>query len=56
MVLAHNHPGGSVKPSQADLHLTRTLREALALVDVAVRDHIIVAQGQYLSMAEDGLL
>ena len=56
VVLAHNHPGGSVKPSQADLHLTRTLREALALVDVAVRDHIIVAQGQYLSMAEEGLL
>lgn len=56
VVLAHNHPGGSVKPSQADLHLTRTLRDALALVDVAVRDHIIVAQGQYLSMAEEGLL
>jgi DNA repair protein RadC len=56
VVLAHNHPGGTVKPSQADLHLTRTLREALALVDVAVRDHIIVAQGQYLSMAEEGLL
>jgi len=56
VVLAHNHPGGTVKPSQADLHLTRTLREALALVDVAVRDHIIVAQGQFLSMAEEGLL
>ena len=56
VVLAHNHPGGTVKPSQADLHLSRTLREALALVDVAMREHIIVAQGQYLSMAEEGLL
>jgi DNA repair protein RadC len=56
LALGANHPGGSVKPSQADLHLTRTLRDALALVDVAVRDHIIVAQGQYLSMAEEGLL
>jgi DNA repair protein RadC len=56
VVLAHNHPGGTVKPSQADMKLTRTLQEALALIDVSVRDHIIVAQGKYLSMAEEGLL
>ena len=56
VVLAHNHPGGTVKPSQADLKLTRALQEALALIDVTVRDHIIVAQGKYLSMAEEGLL
>ncbi len=56
VVLAHNHPGGTVTPSNADLKLTRTLQEALALIDVTVRDHIIVAQGKYLSMAEEGLL
>ena len=56
VVLAHNHPSGTVKPSQADLTLTRALQEALALIDVGVRDHIIVAQGKYLSMAEEGLL
>jgi DNA repair protein RadC len=56
VVLAHNHPGGTVKPSQSDMKLTRTLQEALALIDVTVRDHIIVAQGKYLSMAEEGLL
>ena len=56
VVLAHNHPGGTVKPSQADMKLTRTLQDALALIDVTVRDHIIVAQGKYLSMAEEGLL
>jgi DNA repair protein RadC len=56
VVLAHNHPGGTVKPSQADMKLTRTLQEALALIDVTVRDHIIVAQGKYLSMAEEDLL
>jgi DNA repair protein RadC len=56
VVLAHNHPGGTVKPSQADMKLTRTLQESLALIDVTVRDHIIVAQGKYLSMAEEGLL
>jgi len=56
VVLAHNHPSGSVRPSPADMTLTRTLQEALALIDVGVRDHIIVAQGKYLSMAEEGLL
>jgi DNA repair protein RadC len=56
VVLAHNHPGGTVKPSQADMKLTRALQDALALIDVTVRDHIIVAQGKYLSMAEEGLL
>jgi len=56
VVLAHNHPSGEVKPSQADLRLTRTLRESLALIDVHVRDHLIVAQGAFLSMAEAGLL
>ena len=56
VVLAHNHPSGSVQPSAADLTLTQTLRAALALVDVRVLDHIIVGQGQALSMAEQGLL
>jgi DNA repair protein RadC len=56
VVLAHNHPGGTVKPSQADLKLTRAVQEALALIDVTVHDHIIVTQGKYLSMAEEGLL
>ncbi len=56
VVLAHNHPSGSVAPSSADEHLTRTLGTALALVDVRVLDHIIVAQGASLSMAEQGLV
>ena len=56
VVLAHNHPSGQVQPSSADLRLTRCLQEALNLVDVRVRDHIIVSQGAYLSMAEQGLM
>lgn len=56
VVLAHNHPSGSIQPSAADLTLTRTMQKSLALIDVSVRDHIIVAQGQCLSMAEEGLL
>lgn len=56
VVLAHNHPSGTVQPSRADEALTHTLKAALALVDVRVLDHIIVAPGQALSMAEKGLV
>ena len=56
VVLSHNHPSGSVQPSRADEHLTQTLKAALALVDVRVLDHIIVGQGQALSMSEQGLM
>jgi DNA repair protein RadC len=56
VVLSHNHPSGSVQPSRADEHLTQTLKASLALVDVRVLDHIIVGQGQALSMAEMGLM
>ena len=54
VVLAHNHPSGSVQPSRADEQLTQTLKTALALVDVRVLDHVIVAPGMALSMAEKG--
>ena len=56
VVLAHNHPSGSAQPSKADETLTRTLKAALALVDVQVLDHIIVAPGEALSMADRGFL
>ena len=56
VVLAHNHPSGSTAPSRADEALTQTLKAALALVDVRVLDHVIVAPGQALSMAEKGMI
>jgi DNA repair protein RadC len=56
LVLAHPHPSGATEPSQADELITRRLREALALVDIRVLDHIIVAGGEALSFAERGLL
>ena len=57
VVLAHNHPSGVAEPSNADQLLTRELKQALALVDVRVLDHFIVAgQNQPLSFAERGLL
>ena len=56
VILAHNHPSGEASPSHADRALTRTLAEALALIDVRVLDHFIVAPGASLSFAEQGLL
>ncbi len=56
VVLAHNHPSGVAEPSRADEYLTQTLKTALQMIDVRVLDHIIVGQGQVVSMAERGLL
>ena len=56
VIFAHNHPSGAAQPSQADELLTRNLKEALALVDVKVLDHFIVAGNQAISFAERGLL
>lgn len=56
VILAHNHPSGVAEPSQADELLTRSLRSALALVDVQVLDHFVVAGAQTMSFAERGLL
>ena len=56
LIFAHNHPSGVIEPSQADEALTRTLKAALALVDVRVLDHFIVGGGDALSFAERGLL
>lgn len=56
LILGHNHPSGVAEPSVQDQALTRTLAEALALVDVKVLDHFIVAPGACMSFAERGLL
>jgi len=56
VIFAHNHPSGAAQPSQADELLTRNLKEALALVDIKVLDHFIVAGSQAISFAERGLL
>src|SRR3990167_8141931 len=56
VIFAHNPPSGAAQPSQADELLTRNLKEALALVEVKVLDHFIVAGSQTLSFAERGLL
>ncbi len=56
MILAHNHPSGVADPSQADHLNTRRLRDALALVDIRVLDHLVVGDGTCFSFAEQGFL
>jgi DNA repair protein RadC len=56
MIVAHNHPSGMAEPSHADELLTQTLKQALALIDVRILDHFIVAGAQTLSFAERGLI
>jgi DNA repair protein RadC len=56
VIFAHPHPSGVCQPSQADELLTRTLKDALALVEVKVLDHFVVSGGQSISFAERGLL
>ena len=56
LILAHNHPSGVAEPSIQDQALTRTLAEALSLVDIKVLDHFVVAGAQALSFAQRGLL
>ena len=56
VIFAHNHPSGVAQPSRSDELLTRDLKEALALVEVKVLDHFVVAGNQALSFAERGLL
>ncbi len=56
VVLAHNHPSGVAEPSRADEMLTQNLKAALALVDVRVLDHMIVAATGWRSMADLGLV
>ncbi len=55
VVLAHNHPSGVALPSQEDVMTTRRLAAALATVDVALFDHLIVADDDYVSLAQSGL-
>lgn len=54
LILAHNHPSGNIKPSEADRYLTRKIVEAGKLLDISVLDHIIVTTEGYCSFADEG--
>lgn len=56
VILAHNHPSGVAEPSRADRDITRTLIDALRLMDIRVLDHLVIGHGEPVSMASRGLL
>jgi DNA repair protein RadC len=54
MVVAHNHPSGSLKPSQADIQLTDKIKDAGKLLDIQLVDHLILTPDEYYSFADEG--
>lgn len=56
LIFAHNHPSGVAEPSQADISITRRLKNALALVDIRTLDHLVVGDSEVTSLAERGLM
>ena len=56
LIFAHNHPSGNLEPSDADKRITRQLKEAGAILEVPVIDHLIITQSSYFSFADEGLL
>jgi DNA repair protein RadC len=56
LILAHNHPSGNLTPSEADLAITKKIKEAGKILDISVLDHLILTETSYLSMADDNLI
>lgn len=56
IILTHNHPSGSIRPSEADIKLTKRLLECGKLLDINVWDHIIISENSYYSFADDGMM
>jgi len=56
VILCHNHPSGNLKPSEADIKLTKKLKEAGQMLDLPVLDHLIIGDEKYFSFADEGIL
>ncbi|MFA5588147.1 MAG: DNA repair protein RadC [Mariniphaga sp.] len=56
MILCHNHPSGTMRASDADLKITKKIKQAAQVMDISLLDHIIVGQNSYYSFADEGLL
>ncbi|HNW69624.1 MAG TPA: DNA repair protein RadC [Bacteroidales bacterium] len=56
IILCHNHPSGNIKPSEADIKLTKKLKDAGLLLDISVLDHVIVGDNAYFSFADENLM
>lgn len=56
VILVHNHPSGQVKPSDADIRLTKTIQETARILDIIVHDHLIIGENRFFSFREEGLI
>lgn len=56
VIIAHNHPSGIAEPSQSDLAITKRIKNALELIDVKLLDHLIIGDGEFVSLGDRGLL
>jgi len=56
IILAHNHPSGNIKPSEADKRLTKDLVKAALAMELRIFDHVIIGENVYFSFADDGLI
>ncbi len=56
LILIHNHPSGTLKPSQSDINITNKVKKAAELMDIKVLDHLILTEDDYFSFADDGIL
>lgn len=56
LILCHNHPSGNEKPSEADISITRKLKDAAGIMDISLLDHVIIAGQKYYSFADENML
>jgi DNA repair protein RadC len=56
IIMVHNHPSGHVKPSDADIRLTKTIQETAKVLDILVHDHVIIGENRFFSFREEGLI
>lgn len=56
VILTHNHPSGIAEPSECDRQITIRLRDALKLIDVSLLDHLVIGDGEYVSLSEQGII
>lgn len=54
VIICHNHPSGNIKPSEADINITKKIKDALLLLDIRLTDHIILSENNYYSFADNG--
>jgi DNA repair protein RadC len=56
MIVCHNHPSGNLNPSESDTRITQKIKDAGAMLDIQLLDHLIISDKEYYSFADNGLL